>query len=317
MIAGQNVIVTGGAGFIGSHLVDRLVAAGLNVAVLDNLSSGKEVNLNKAAALHRIDVRSPDLRGVIALIKPHTIFHTAAQISVAVSARDPAMDADVNIMGSLNVMEAARAAGVKKVVFVSTGGAMYGEPEQMPARESLPPRPLSPYGASKLAFENYLPVYHHLHGIEYAVVRPANVYGPRQDPHGEAGVVAIFTMAMLQGKHCKVFGDGTDERDYVFVGDVVDLLAKAGAGNGKGPYNGGTGVGTSVNTMFSKLAGLTGYRQRPEYASQRPGDLRRMSLDSSKARQELGWRPQVSLDEGLRRTVEWFKSHSESAPVRS
>ena len=306
----QDVLVTGGAGFIGSHLVDRLVADGRKVTVVDNLSSGLEANVNRAAAFDRVDIRSPELRGAVARARPDTVFHVAAQISVSVSAREPVLDADVNVMGSLNLMEAARAAGARKVVFVSTGGAMYGEPERLPADETLPARPFSPYGASKLAFENYLPVFKGLHGIGYAVVRPANVYGPRQDPHGEAGVVAIFTRAMLEGRPCKVFGTGTDERDYIFVEDVVDLLVRAADGSGTGPYNAGTGSGTSVNDLFERLARLTGYRKGAEHAPSRPGDLRKISLDSGRAHRELGWRPRVAFDEGLRRTVEWFKANS-------
>jgi UDP-glucose 4-epimerase len=311
LTAYQNVLVTGGAGFIGSHLVDRLVAARKSVTVVDNLSSGRESNLNGFARFEKADIRSPEMRDILARVRPELIFHTAAQISVAVSAREPVLDADVNVMGSLNLMEAASQSGTRKVVYVSTGGAMYGDPERLPADESLPARPLSPYGASKLAFENYLPVFKALHGIHYAIVRPANVYGPRQDPHGEAGVVAIFTRAMLEGRPCKIFGTGDDERDYLYVEDLADLLVRAAEGEGTGPYNGGTGAGTSVNTLFMKLARLCNYTQPPVKAPPRPGDLARISLDSSKARRDLGWRPEVTLDEGFSRTVEWFKANPE------
>jgi UDP-glucose 4-epimerase len=310
LTASQSVLVTGGAGFIGSHLVDRLVAGGQQVTVVDNLSSGREANIHAAARFEKSDIRSPELSGTVKRARPEVVFHLAAQISVSVSAREPALDADVNIMGSLNVMEAARQSGARKFVFVSTGGAMYGDPERLPADESLPARPSSPYGASKLAFENYLPVFQALHGIEYAIVRLANVYGPRQDPHGEAGVVAIFTRAMLEGRPCKIFGTGEDERDYVYVGDVVEMLVRAAGGKGAGPYNAGTGAGTSVNTLFEMLSALTSYRNPPEHAPPRAGDLRRISLDSSKARLELGWTPEVSLENGLARTVEWFRAHS-------
>ena len=301
--------MTGGAGFIGSHLVDRLVAGGRRVTVLDNMSSGRERNLNRAAKLEKADIRRPEAREAVARAKPDIVFHLAAQISVAVSARDPMLDADINIMGALNVMEGARLAGVKKVVFVSTGGAMYGDPERLPADESLPARPLSPYAASKRAFEYYLPIFKDIYGVDYSIVRPANVYGPRQDPHGEAGVVAIFTRAMLEGRPCKVFGKGDDERDYIFVEDVVDLLVRAAEGTGTGPYNAGTGAGTSVNTLFRELARLTGYSQPPVKAPPRPGDLKRISLDSSKARREMGWSPRVNVADGLARTVEWFKQN--------
>ncbi len=305
----ERVLVTGGAGFIGSHLVDRLVATGRRVNVLDNLSSGREPNLNKGAEVARADVRSPELLDIVRKARPEVIFHVAAQISVSFSARDPVLDADINVMGTLNLMQAGVAAGVRKVVFVSTGGAMYGEPERLPAAETLPARPLSPYGASKLAVENYLPVFQRLHGTDYSIVRPANVYGPRQDPHGEAGVVAIFARSMLEGRACTIFGTGDDERDYVYVEDVVDLLVRAAEGTRPGPYNGGTGAGTTVNTLFSKLAGLTGFKQAAIHAPPRPGDLRRISLDSGLAARELGWRPNVSLDEGLKRTVEWFRAN--------
>lgn len=309
MISSRNVLVTGGAGFIGSHLVDRLVVGGRSVTVLDILSSGRERNLNIAAKLEKADIRSPETREVMARARPEIVFHLAAQISVSASVRDPMLDADINIMGALNVMEGARLAGARKIVFLSTGGAMYGDPERLPADESLPARPLSPYAASKRAFEQYLPVYKHSYGIDYSIVRPANVYGPRQDPHGEAGVVAIFTRAMLEGKPCKLFGTGEDERDYIFVGDVVDLIVRAAEGTGTGPYNAGTGAGTSVNTLFTELARITGYSQPPVKAPPRPGDLHRISLDSSKARHELGWSHSMNLADGLARTVEWFRQN--------
>ena len=236
------------------------------------------------------------------------MFHTAAQISVSVSAQDPKLDAETNILGSINILDAMSALGVSKIVFVSTGGAMYGEPETLPAPETLQARPAAPYGASKLAVENYLPVYKGLRGIDYSIIRPANVYGPRQDPHGEAGVVAIFTRAMLAGEPVSIFGDGTDERDYVYVEDVVDALIRASECPGNGPYNIGSGHGTSVNDIAAKLAALTGYTDEPQRLPPRPGDLRRISLDASLAKKELGWSPTTSLNDGLRQTVDWFRS---------
>jgi UDP-glucose 4-epimerase len=254
-------IVTGGAGFIGSHLVDRLIASGHEVLAIDNLSSGRTSNLNDAAQLEEMDISDERICPLVARFKPDLVFHTAAQISVSLSAREPVMDAETNIMGTLNVLDAIRNApgAPAKFVFVSSGGAMYGEPEQLPAAETLPAMPASPYGASKRAIEVYLPVYKHLFGVRHVTLRLANVYGPRQDPHGEAGVVAIFSRAMLAGKPVTIFGDGKDERDYVFVGDVADALVRGADGEGEGPYNVGTGVGTNVNTLFGMLAELSGY----------------------------------------------------------
>ncbi len=301
-------LVTGGAGFIGSHLVDALIARGDSVAVIDDLSSGKSGYLDPAADLHELDIRDGSVADIVSAIRPDVVFHVAAQISVSVSTRNPKLDAETNILGTINVLDAMAAAGSSKLVFVSTGGAMYGEPDSLPAPESAPARPAAPYGVSKLAGENYLPVYKALHGIDYSIVRPANVYGPRQDPHGEAGVVAIFTRAMLADGPIKIFGDGTDERDYVFVENVVDALVRASCSPGTGPYNVGSGVGTSVNEIASRLASLTGYSRDPEPSPPRPGDLRRISLDSSLAEKELGWSPTTSLNDGLRQTVEWFRS---------
>ena len=304
----RTALVTGGAGFIGSHLVDALVARGDGVAVIDDMSSGKSGYLNPAAEFYVVDIRDDDVGNVMKTVGPDVVFHVAAQISVSVSARAPKFDAETNILGSLNVLDAMSAAGASKMVFVSTGGAMYGEPETLPAPETAEARPAAPYGASKLAVENYLPVYKGLRGIDYSIIRPANVYGPRQDPHGEAGVVAIFTRAMLAGEAIRIFGDGTDERDYVFVEDVVDALIGASDGPGTGPYNIGSGRGTSVNDIAAKLAGLTGYGDEPQYLPQGPGDLRRISLDASLAKKELGWSPTASLNDGLRQTVDWFRS---------
>ncbi len=309
----KTALVTGGAGFIGSHLVDRLVESGWNVDVVDDLSSGRKENLNPEAKLHQLDIRDRTLGDLVSTVKPSVVFHVAAQISVAVSAREPLLDADVNVMGSLNVLEAVRGAGGSKVVFVSTGGAMYGEPERLPADESLPERPGAPYGTSKLCVEKYLPLYRDLYNIKSSIIRPANVYGPRQDPHGEAGVVAIFSRAMLAGQPVKIFGDGTDERDYVFVGDIVSALMAAAKNDMPGPYNAGTGVGTSVNDLFRRLADLTGYEQPAKHEAPRPGDLRRISLDASRARKDLQWTPKMNLDEGLSQTVEWFRSQVKTA----
>ena len=304
----RTALVTGGAGFIGSHLVDALVARGDSVAVIDDMSSGKSGYLNPAAELYEMDIRDDDAANIIDSVRPDVVFHVAAQISVSVSAREPKFDAETNILGSLNILDAMNAVGAPKMVFVSTGGAMYGEPEILPAPETLPAHPAAPYGASKLAVENYLSVYKGLRGIDYSIIRPANVYGPRQDPHGEAGVVAIFTRAMLAGQPVRIFGDGTDERDYVHVEDVVDALIRAADCPGTGPYNIGSGRGTSVNDIAAMLAALTGYTDEPQFLPPRPGDLKRISLDASLAKKELGWSPTTSLNDGLRQTVDWFRS---------
>lgn len=304
----RTCLVTGGAGFIGSHLVDALLARGDAVAVIDDMSSGKAGYLSPAADLFEMGIGDDAVGDAMKAVCPDVVFHSAAQISVSVSAREPKLDAETNILGTLNVLDAMVSAGASKMVFVSTGGAMYGEPGTLPAPESAGARPASPYGASKLAAENYLPIYKGLHGIDYSIIRPANVYGPRQDPHGEAGVVAIFTRAMLAGAPIKIFGDGTDERDYVYVADIVDALVRASNSPGTGPYNVGSGVGTSVNEIESTLAELTGYSREPEPFPPRPGDLTRISLDASLAKKELGWWPTTSLNDGLRQTVQWFRS---------
>ena len=302
-------IVTGGAGFIGSHLVDRLVAAGHDVLAIDNLSSGRTSNLNAEARLEEVDISDERIASLVASFKPDLVFHAAAQISVSLSAREPVTDARTNIMGTLNVLDAIRNApgDPAKFVFVSSGGAMYGEPEQLPAPETLPANPASPYGASKRAIEVYLPVYKHLFGVHHTTLRLANVYGPRQDPHGEAGVVAIFSRAMLAGKPVTIFGDGNDERDYVFVGDVADALVRSASSDGEGPYNVGTGVGTNVNTLFGMLAELSGYEMAANYGPPRAGDIGKISLDSGKIVRETGWSPSTRLIDGLAQTVAWFR----------
>jgi UDP-glucose 4-epimerase len=305
------VLVTGGAGFIGSHLVDRLVSRGDRVVVVDNLSSGRRANLNSSAELHEVDIRSPDLRSVVKTASPEVVFHLAAQMSVAVSAREPLLDAEINILGMLNLLEAVRAVSSgapAKIVFASTGGAIYGEPESLPVPETHPCRPVSPYGASKLAGEVYLGTYRAVYGLDYSVVRLANVYGPRQDPHGEAGVVAIFGRAMLAGEPVRIFGDGTDERDYVFVGDVVRAFELAAERGGPTAYNIGTGEGTTVATLAGQMASLISYQRVPVKAPPRQGDLRKIRLDASKARRELGWQPRVQLASGLAETIEFLRT---------
>ena len=308
-MAGKTALVTGAAGFIGSHLVDRLISDGYMVVGIDDLSSGKLENLPAEFDLRKMDIRDRELRSVIAEIRPDTVFHLAAQMSVSVSAKEPMLAADVNIGGSLNLLEGIRALGdnVARFVHFSSGGMVYGEPSVLPADESTPPRPLSPYGASKLATETYLPIYERLCGLQYSIMRRGNVYGPRQDPHGEAGVVAIFTKAMLTGKPLTIFGDGNDERDYVYVADVVDAVIMAADSGKPGPFNVATGIGTNPNRIFQLVAGFCNYSEKAVYGPPRPGDVNRIFLDVAKAKAELGWTPQVSLEDGLKTTVEWFK----------
>lgn len=307
-ILSKTCLVTGAAGFIGSHLVDRLLLDGHSVTGIDDLSSGNLCRLPADFDLREIDIRDPDTKNVISEVNPDLIFHLAAQISVAVSAREPQFDADVNVGGALNILEAVRTIPGKnvKVLYVTSGGTVYGEPEKIPVDESITPRPLSPYGASKLAVETYLPIYERLCALSYSIIRLGNVYGPRQDPHGEAGVVAIFANAMLEGRSVNIFGDGKDERDYVFVADVVDAILKASRSEHSGPFNIGTGIGTNTNAIFEILAHHCNYKKLPIHVPPRPGDISRISLDYGKAKKELSWCPRTSLEQGLKTTVEWF-----------
>jgi len=260
-----------------------------------------------------MDIRDPEVQTVVAELRPDFVFHLAAQISVSVSTRKPQLDAEVNIGGALNLLEGIRAVEGKtaKVVYVTSGGTAYGDPEIIPVDESTPVRPLSPYGASKLAVETYLPIYENLCGLNYSIIRLANVYGPRQDPHGEAGVVAIFAKAMLAGKPLTIFGDGNDERDYVYVQDVVDAIARAAEGSLPGPFNVGTAIGTSTNRIFEVVAQYCGHTEAANHGPDRPGDINRISLDPSKAKRELGWVPQISLEDGFKTTVDWFKQQAD------
>ncbi|MCH8114020.1 MAG: GDP-mannose 4,6-dehydratase [Chloroflexi bacterium] len=311
-MAGKTAIVTGAAGFIASHLVDRLISDGYTVTGIDDLSTGKLANLPADFDLRQLDIRDPEVRNIVAEVQPAVVFHLAAQMSVSVSAKDPLLDADINIGGSLNLLEGIRAAGdaTTKFVHFSSGGMVYGEPSVLPADESTPVHPLSPYGASKLAVETYLPIYERLCGLQYSIVRLGNVYGPRQDPHGEAGVVAIFAMAMLNGNPLTIFGDGNDERDYVYVADVVDAVTRAASSGRPGPFNIATGIGTSPNQIFRLVAGFCDYTEEAVYGPPRPGDVNRIFLGVSKAKTELGWTPQMSLEDGLKTTVDWFKQQA-------
>jgi UDP-glucose 4-epimerase len=295
-------IVTGGAGFIGSHVADALVARGDEVHVLDNLSRGSRENVPEGGRLHEGDIRS-DADAAFDEVRPEACFHLAAQADVRVSVEDPAFDADVNVLGTLRVLEAARRHGTK-IVFSSTGGAIYGECEA-PAPEDAERRPLAPYGTSKLAGEEYLATYNRLYGSGHVSLRYGNVYGPRQDPHGEAGVVAIFMGLLLGDGTPRIFGDGSQTRDYVFVGDVVDATLAALDHPG-GVLNVGTGVETSVLELYDAIARVAGIEREAAHAPARLGELQRSVLDPGRAERELGWRARHSLDDGLRATWEWM-----------
>ncbi|BDG07471.1 NAD-dependent epimerase/dehydratase family protein [Anaeromyxobacter paludicola] len=305
---GRKILITGGAGFIGSNVADRFVGAGWDVAVIDDLSSGKRENVPAAARLYPCDVRSAAAAEAIRKERPDVVAHLAAQIDVRKSMADPRHDADVNLGGLLNVMQAAVAAGsVRHALFASSGGAMYGETDHVPTREDEPPHPVSHYGAAKTASEIYLGVYRASHGITSTALRFANVYGPRQDPHGEAGVVAIFAGRLLEGQPCTIYGDGTQTRDYVFVEDVARANLLAAERGHDGPLNVGTGIETDVNRLYAVLATAAGSAAPPRYAPGRAGEQRRSCIDPSAARGALGWQPEVPLEEGLRRTLEWFR----------
>jgi UDP-glucose 4-epimerase len=295
-------LVTGGAGFIGSNLVDALVARGDEVHVLDDLSKGKRENVADGAELHVSDIRDPN--AVFDAVRPEAVFHLAAQADVRISVERPDYDAEVNVLGTLRIVEAARAHGAQ-LVFASTGGAIYGECEG-PAPETAERRPLAPYGTSKLCGEEYLATWNRLYGTKHVALRFGNVYGPRQEPHGEAGVVAIFMGLLLDGGTPKIYGDGRQTRDYVFVGDVVGALLAA-VGHDGGVYNVGTGVETSVVELYEAIAAATGIEREPEHAEARLGELQRSVLDPSLAERELGWRPEHSLVDGLRATWSWVR----------
>ncbi len=306
---GHRVLVTGGAGFIGSNLVDRLLAEGYVVDVVDDLSSGSLANLAEARAgfghaltVHQMDVRSAELVDLLVRRRPEVVFHLAAQADVRVSVARPVLDAEINVLGTLRVLEGARTAGCRRVVFAASGGTLYGEPDpaDLPVRESHPHRPLSPYGVSKKAAIDYLVAYRELYALEFCALALANVYGPRQDPHGEAGVVAIFADRLLSGAAVTVFGDGEQTRDFVFVDDVVDAFVRAAARGGGLVLNIGTGTEVSVNQLLAVMAAEAGATVDPVHAAARPGELSRSSLSPERAGIHLGWRPWTALPDGVR-----------------
>ena len=303
----MRILVTGGAGFIGSHVVDAFVEAGHHVIVVDDLSTGKRENLNPQAVFYQADIRDEGaLAAIFARERPEAVCHQAALANVRESMVQPVRYASVNVLGSLVLLELCRQHGVRKFIYASTGGAVYGEPQSLPVSEEHPVNPLDPYGASKHHVEHYLYLYRHNYGLCYTVLRYANVYGPRQDPYGEAGVVAIFTHKMLAGETPTINGTGEQARDFVYVGDVAraNLLALTGA---DGIFNIGTGVGTTVNQVYEGLRAATGYQGPVHYGPPKAGEVYRIYLDVRKAATELGWTPRVSLSEGFRLTVDSFR----------
>lgn len=303
----MTILVTGGAGFIGSHVVDAYLTAGHRVVVVDDLSSGRRENIHSDAEFHQMDIRSKDVWKLFERQQIEVLNHHAAQMDVRKSVADPSFDASVNILGGLNLFEACRQHGVRKIIFASTGGAIYGEQDSFPADEQHPTRPLSPYGISKLATERYLYYYRQVHGIDYVVLRYANVYGPRQNPHGEAGVVAIFSSRMIQHQRPVINGDGLQTRDYTFVSDVAqaNLLALGYAGSEI--FNVGTGAETDVNTVCGILSKHLDANVQPEHGPAKAGEQRRSVISSERLFRTFGWRPGVDIETGLKKTAEFFR----------
>lgn len=302
----MNVLVTGGAGFIGSHIVDLLVETGCRVSVADNLSTGRFENINPRVNFYKIDIREQCLREAIAREKPEAVIHLAAQADVARSLQDPLADADINILGTINLLNSCAGCGVGKVVYASSA-AGYGNPSYLPLDEDHPAKPQSPYGVSKYTVEHYLRVYREVFGVNYTVLRFANVYGPRQDAAGEGGVVSIFADRLIKGLSPYIFGDGEQTRDFIYVKDVAAAtMAALRAGDG-GAFNVSTGAGLSVNALFRELKKITGSLLEPVYQPPRPGDITHSYLSNESTCVSLGWRPRYSLEEGLRETVEFYR----------
>lgn len=312
----MRILVTGAAGFIGSNLVDRLLEDDHEVVGIDNLSRGTRANLpdselgaGRGFSFIEADITDHRLIEQVADADVEVICHLAAQIDVRVSVQDPIEDARLNVLGTINVLEAARKAGVRKVVFTSSGGSIYGEPKKMPVDETAPVNPLSPYAASKVSGEAYLGMYHALYGLETTALALSNVYGPRQDPHGEAGVVAIFGNALLRGRQATIFGDGSAVRDYVFVDDVTDAFARAVGDLGDGRrFNIGTGVGTTVRELHTAVAAVAEAPDDPVLGAARLGELQAIILNVNAARDQLGWMPRTSLADGLAKTLDWIRT---------
>lgn len=309
----MRILVTGGAGFIASHVADALIAQGHEVAIVDNLETGFRENINPKARFYEHDIRdAAAMDRIFDEFRPDVVNHHAAQMDVRRSTRDPVYDAQCNILGSLNLILAAVRTGVKRFLYVSTGGAVYGEvpKEDLPVNEDYPVNPISQYGISKHTVEHYLFLYRRLYGLSYVVLRYPNVFGPRQTPHGEAGVVSIFTGLLLAGKPCTIFGDGTKTRDYVFVEDVVRANLLALASDFNGILNIGSGIGTSDQQVYDAVAAAVGSSLKPIYAEVRPGEVMHICLDARRAKKILGWEPHVPFGEGVRRTVQYIRAHA-------
>ncbi len=303
----MRIVVTGGAGFIGSHVVDAYLAAGHEVIVVDNLSSGKRENLPREIEIREIDIRSDDFGALLEELKPEVVNHHAAQISVNFSVKQPRLDADINIGGSLNVIESCLRSGVRKLIYISSGGAAVGEPRYLPVDEEHPVDPLSPYGCSKHTVEHYLYLYREMYGLDYTILRYPNVYGPRQDPLGEAGVVAIFLGQMIRGDATRINGTGEQERDYIHVSDLARVNVAALQAPPGTMYHTGTGVGTSVNQIWQTLARIMRYEREAVHGPALPGEVYRIFLKSERAEKDLGWRAEISLADGLKDTADWFQ----------
>lgn len=302
----MNVLVTGGAGFIGSHIVDLLVEKGCTVSIVDNLSTGRAENINPGANFYNIDVRDPDLKEIVAREKPTAIIHLAAQVDVQCSLQEPYTDAEINILGSVNLLNACSGCGVGKVIYASTA-AVYGSPAYLPVDERHPVAPQSPYGLSKHTVEHYLRLYREMHGVSFTVLRFANVYGPRQDAAGEGGVVAIFIDKLAKGVKPAIFGDGEQTRDFIYVKDVAAASVAALRRGDGGTFNVSTGKGLTVNYLYQALKALTGSTLEPVYQPPRPGDITHSTLSNARACVSLDWRPHYILTEGLRETVDFYR----------
>ena len=307
-------MVTGGAGFIGSHLVDRLVSEGHNVVVVDDLSVGKLRNQNKGAVFYHANVADPALTEVFEREKPYIVCHHAAQVGLMNSVKDPVGDAEVNVLGTVRLLDLSRQYGVEKFVFSSPANNVYGDIQYLPCDEAHPINPDTPFGLSKRVAEEYVVLYSQMYRLNYAILRYGNVFGPRQTPLGGSGVVSIFVKTMLEGKQPRIFGDGEQERDFLYVDDAVEANILA-IEDGRGIYNVGVGEGTSINLLFDLLKDILRYKWRPIYGPARPGEIRKIILDSSRITNELGWRPNVELAEGLARTVDYFRSSEDILPA--
>ena len=303
----MKAIVTGGAGFIGSHIVDALIEKGIDVFVIDNLSSGNKKNINSKAKFTKVDINNKKILGIFEKIKPDMLFHLAAQTDVRRSVVDPAEDARINILGAIQLLEASKQVGLKKIIFSSSGGAIYGDTDNTPTPETHLARPISPYGIAKLTCEHYLHYYKEVFGIDYVALRYANVYGPRQNSQGEAGVVAVFCNKMIHGEPPVIYGDGKQTRDYTYVGDIVEANILAMQGEKVGAYNIGTGIETDVNYLSRMIKDQLLYKDEIIHGKEKKGEVRRSCLDYSLAKKVFGWEPKVQLKDGIKKTVEWFR----------